>query len=260
MPIHSMRDDVRRRLTLTLREEVSAQEVARFIASEPPVPTDEQPYDILVDMRFALVGVETSAQAQALATLASGRDPTRQGGRIALVANDDATFGIARMYAAYRGKSGITLEVFRRIEDADAWLTSSSVRRSEAAITYQRDDRRRRINVTLVGEVSVEDLLAIVDRQAAEGTWQYGVWYDARRVTKRVDGTPAEARRVLEHVLSVCATHGARGPVAIVTDRPADYAIARTYSNSGIAANVVVEVFRDPSDAERWLSSIVPVS
>jgi hypothetical protein len=48
--------------------------------------------------------------------------------------------------------------------------------------------------------------------------------------------------------------------VAIVTDRPADYAIARTYSNSGIAANVVVEVFRDPSDAERWLSSIVPVS
>ena len=259
MPIHSVRDDVKRRVTLTLRDEVSAQEVARFIGSEAPVPGDQHPYDILVDMRLAQVAVETSAQAQALAMLASGRDPARRGGRIALVAGDDATFGIARMYAAYREKSGMILEVFRRIEDADAWLTSSPARRSDAAIVYQRDDRRRRINVTLVGGVSVEDLLAIVDRQAAEGTWQYGVWYDARRVTKSVDGTAAEARRVLEHVLNVCATHGARGPVAIVTDRPADYAIARTYSNIGIAANVIVEVFRDPGDAERWLSSLVPV-
>jgi hypothetical protein len=125
-------------------------------------------------------------------------------------------------------------------------------------ITYERDDDRRRISVTLVGEISVEDLLAIVDRQANEGTWRYGVFYDARRVTKRVDGTAAEARRVLEHVLTVCATHGARGPVAIVTDRPADYGIARAYSNIGIAAKVVVEVFRDPGDAERWLTSVTP--
>jgi hypothetical protein len=126
MSIQSVRDDVKRRVTLTLRDEVSTSEVAKFIAAEGPIPGDERPYDILVDMRLAHLGVETSAQAQALASLASGRDPERKGGRIALVAADDATFGIARMYAAYREKAGIALEVFRRIEDADAWLMSTS--------------------------------------------------------------------------------------------------------------------------------------
>ena len=122
MPIDSVRDDVRRRVTLTMRETVAAPEVAKLIASVGPLPGDDRPYDILVDMRLARVGVDTSAQAQTLALLASRNDPGRQRGRIALVASDDATFGIARMYAAYRGKSGITLEVFRQIEEADAWL------------------------------------------------------------------------------------------------------------------------------------------
>jgi hypothetical protein len=117
-----VRDDLRRRVTLTLRDAVAAPEVAKFIASEGPLPGDDQPYDILVDLRLAQVGVDTSAQAHTLALLASRNDPGRRRGRIALVAADDATFGIARMYAAYREKSGITLEVFRQIEDADTWL------------------------------------------------------------------------------------------------------------------------------------------
>jgi hypothetical protein len=124
MPIHSVRDDRRRRVTVTFREEVAAPEVARFIASEGPLPGDDRPYDILVDLRLAQVGVDTSAQAQTLAALASRSHPGRRRGRIALVAADDATFGIARMYVAYREKSGITLEVFRQIEDADAWLAA----------------------------------------------------------------------------------------------------------------------------------------
>ena len=122
MPIDSVRDDLKRRVTVTMRETVAAREVAKFIAAVGPLPGDDQPYDILVDMRRAHIGVDTSAQAQTLALLASRNDPGRRRGRIALVAADDATFGIARMYAAYREKSGITLEVFRQIEDADAWL------------------------------------------------------------------------------------------------------------------------------------------
>jgi hypothetical protein len=123
MPIDAIRDDLKRRVTLTLRETVAAPEVAKFIASEGPLPGDDQPYDILVDLRLAHIGVDTSAQAQTLALLASRSDPERRRGRVAVVAADDATFGIARMYVAYREKSGITLEVFREIEDADAWLT-----------------------------------------------------------------------------------------------------------------------------------------
>jgi hypothetical protein len=126
MPIYSMRDDRRRRVTLTFREAVAVPELAKFIAAEGPVPGDDQPYDILVDLRFAQVGVETSAQAETLAALASRSHAARRRGRIALVAADDATFGIARMYVAYREKSGITLEVFRQIEDANAWLATAS--------------------------------------------------------------------------------------------------------------------------------------
>lgn len=124
MPIHSVRDDRRRRVTLTFREEVAAPEAARFIASEGPLPGDDRSYDILVDLRLAQVGVDTSAQAQTLAALASRSHPERRLGRIALVAADDARFGIARMYVAYREKSGITLEVFRQSEDADVWLAT----------------------------------------------------------------------------------------------------------------------------------------
>ncbi len=82
------------------------------------------------------------------------------------------------------------------------------------SITYERDDARGRITVTLAGAVSVEDLLAIVDRQAAGQTWHYSLCYDARRITKDAASTVDEVRRVLRHVVETSVIHGARGPVA----------------------------------------------
>jgi RecJ-like exonuclease len=122
-------------------------------------------------------------------------------------------------------------------------------------ITYERDDARQRIDVMLAGAVSVEELLSIVDRQAAEQTWHYGLCYDARRITKDAASTVDEVRRVLRHVAETNARHGTRGPVAIVTDNPADYAIVRMYSTLGAEQHMTVEVFRDPSDATRWLDA-----
>ena len=122
-------------------------------------------------------------------------------------------------------------------------------------ITYARDDARHRIDVTLAGAVTVEDLVAIVDRQAAEQTWHYGLCYDARRITKDAAGTVDEVRRVLRHVVETSARHGARGPVAIITDNPADYAMVRMYSTLGAEQQMTVEVFRDPGDAMRWLDT-----
>jgi hypothetical protein len=126
MAIQAIRDDVRRRVTVTLESAISASDVTAFIASEAPVPGGDQPYDILVDLRFAQIDLGTSAQAQALAVAAERRDPHRRRGRVAVVAEDDATFGIARMYAAYRDKIGIRVEVFRRIDEAETWLSAAS--------------------------------------------------------------------------------------------------------------------------------------
>jgi hypothetical protein len=126
MPIQAVRDDTRRRITVTFEAAVTASDVNSFITSEPPVPGGDQPYDILVDLRYAHVDLETSAQAQSLAVVAERQDPNRRRGRVAVVADDDATFGIARMYAAYRERAGIAVEVFRRLDQAEIWLTMTA--------------------------------------------------------------------------------------------------------------------------------------
>src|SRR5436189_3107083 len=100
MPIRAIRDDLRRLVTVTMESAISASDVTAFIASEAPVPGGDQPYDILVDLRIAQIDLGTSAQAQSLAAAAERQDPNRRRGRVAVVAEDDATFGIARMYAA----------------------------------------------------------------------------------------------------------------------------------------------------------------
>jgi hypothetical protein len=125
-------------------------------------------------------------------------------------------------------------------------------------ITYERDDRRCRIQVCLSGVVTVEDLLAIVDRQAAEATWHYSLCYDARNLTKKETSPVDDVRRVLRHTVETSAKHGDRGPVAIVTDNPADYTIVRMYAALGAPQRITVEVFRDPADAIRWLDFVAP--
>ena len=79
--------------------------------------------------------MSTSEQALRPSRLRSWRsqDPNRRRGRVAVVAADDATFDIARMYAAYREKVGITVEVFRRIEEAESWLKGHADERGSKA-------------------------------------------------------------------------------------------------------------------------------
>jgi hypothetical protein len=120
-------------------------------------------------------------------------------------------------------------------------------------ITYERDDALRRILVTTIGDVGLEEMLAVVDRQANEGTWQYGMLYDSRRVSSVA--SQADVRIGLKHVDTVSRTHGSRGPVAFVTTMPAAYGMVRMYSTLAGQLHQSVEVFRDIGDAERWLTA-----
>ena len=120
-------------------------------------------------------------------------------------------------------------------------------------ITYQRDDKLRRIVVTTIGIVGLDDMLAVVDRQANEGTWQYGILYDSRRVASVASQT--DVRAGVRHVEALSRTHGPRGPVAFVTTLPAAYGMVRMYSTLSGQVKQAVEVFRDIGDAERWLAS-----
>lgn len=120
-------------------------------------------------------------------------------------------------------------------------------------ITYERDDKQRRIVVTTIGIVGLDDMLAVVDRQANEGTWQYGILYDSRRVASVASQT--DVRAGLRHVEVLSRTHGKRGPVAFVTTMPAAYGMVRMYSTLSGHVQQSVEVFREIGDAERWLAS-----
>ena len=73
-------------------------------------------------------------------------------------------------------------------------------------ITYERDDKLRRIVVTTIGIVGLDDMLAVVDRQASEGTWEYGILYDSRRVASVASQT--DVRAGVRHVEVLSRTHG----------------------------------------------------
>jgi hypothetical protein len=119
-------------------------------------------------------------------------------------------------------------------------------------ITYHRDDQRRRIIVTTIGLVGLDDVLAVVDRQAGEGTWHYGMLYDSRRVASVA--SQMDVRAGLRHVDALSRTHGRRGPVAFVTTMPAAFGMVRMYSTLAGQRHQAVEVFRDIGDAERWVA------
>src|ERR1700687_6053588 len=93
--------------------------------------------------------------------------------------------------------------------------------------TYVRDEVRRRVTVTVSGPLTMEVVLVIVDRQAIDGTWTYGVLHDLRGAIGTVDASAI--RSLVDHVKQLGAIHGPRGPVALVSNEPAQFGVGRMY-------------------------------
>jgi hypothetical protein len=119
-------------------------------------------------------------------------------------------------------------------------------------LTYERDDLRRRIRVTLEGRFDVDAIAATFDRQASEGTWHYSRLYDLRGV--RETPTTEQIRALLSQVRERIRLHGPRGPVAVVTEHPALYGMVRMYMSLG-ENDGTVEVFHNVADADGWLKA-----
>lgn len=60
-----------------------------------------------------------------LAILAAAYPATLQGGRVAMVALTDITYGMFRMWEIQREELDYTVHVFRNFEEAIAWLINS---------------------------------------------------------------------------------------------------------------------------------------
>src|SRR5712692_11779256 len=87
-----------------------------------------------------------------------------------------------------------------------------------------------RQRLTIIGRdpIGVPDVLAWLERQAAEGAWAYSTLDDLRLVTW--NPTTEEVRRILRRVVTLSATHGPRGPSAIVATQPVLFGMAHMYS------------------------------
>ncbi len=118
-------------------------------------------------------------------------------------------------------------------------------------LEYTRDDSKRRITVISTGAVTLSEALAVIERQAAEGTWSYGVLYDTRSSVHAP--TPTDVHQMLLRVGALTARHGPRGPVAFVVHDPALTRMGHRYARLGDLTALHVRLFAAIADAERWL-------
>jgi hypothetical protein len=123
-------------------------------------------------------------------------------------------------------------------------------------IHYQRDDEKKRVLVRAEGNTSLDEALAIMDRQAADGAWAYAVQYDLRGAT-RVP-TPEDVHQMVMHIGRLTAKHGPRGSVALIVGDPGLFKAAKRYASLGELTALNAELFPTTEAAESWLDSLTP--
>jgi hypothetical protein len=119
------------------------------------------------------------------------------------------------------------------------------------AIAYERDDERRLITVIVIEPYSVDDILGVIDRQAAEDTWWYAMLYDLRAVIHMP--TDADLQQLADRV-KVVGGGRKRGPVGIaVGGHPETFRAGLMYTK--LAGKLVnVEVVLTPAQLDAWLA------
>ena len=115
---------------------------------------------------------------------------------------------------------------------------------------YVRDDWQRLIYVRASRTLTAADVFRVLDRQVRQDAWTYGLLYDLRLTFAPT--APHDSQAIAEYVAHLVATHGRRGPVALVTKEHAmGAALAMHERHAGDA--VTIRVFGDFNQAKEWL-------
>ena len=122
-------------------------------------------------------------------------------------------------------------------------------------IAYQRDDQRRLITVTVTEPCSGDDISRVIDRQAAEDTWEYALLYDLRAITDA--SAEVDFQRLAERV-KVAGGERKRGPVGIaIRARPALFLMGLMYTRL-MKEFVTIEVLLTAAQIDAWLVRNAP--
>lgn len=114
---------------------------------------------------------------------------------------------------------------------------------------YRLDDARRVIRLTATEPIGLLDVTTMVDRQLADGAWQYGMLVDARQAIL----SPVDSRGLFEYIRKIVEQHGPHGPIALV--RRQDLGSAQVFAFRSAESDLSFEVFWDVDEAERWIAS-----
>jgi hypothetical protein len=118
-------------------------------------------------------------------------------------------------------------------------------------VDYVRDDQRRLITVTVTEPYSLGDLLSVLDRQAAEDTWEYAMLYDLRAVTRM--STEADLQR-MAHRVKVVGGGRERGPVGMaVASEPEQFRMGLVYTRLARTLENV-EALLTAAQRDDWLA------
>lgn len=125
MPIETLVDHVRRLVVGRAHGMLRIDEIFEYQRSAWS-RSDVEGYDEIVDLtEVTEIESAPSTRARELASVAASMDAQARSPRLAIVATADFAFGLARMYATYRGlQEGGTksVEVFRTLAAAREWL------------------------------------------------------------------------------------------------------------------------------------------
>jgi hypothetical protein len=119
------------------------------------------------------------------------------------------------------------------------------------ALEYLQDDARHRVVVQTGVQVTADEVIRILDRQAAGGAWAYDVLYDARDALS----VPSldDLVKVVRHIGKLTTRHGPRGPVAIVTTQAGLTKMAAVYAQLGELTSLRACACTTFDEAEQWL-------
>ena len=116
---------------------------------------------------------------------------------------------------------------------------------------YVRDDAKHRIKVTVSDPLTVAELIASVEHQLADGTWQHTLIVDARRLILLTPNV-SFMQSFVSYVAELVAAHGPRGPIAIVSTQSGVISSGQMYNLFG-GEMEPVEVFWDIDEGQQWL-------
>jgi hypothetical protein len=119
-------------------------------------------------------------------------------------------------------------------------------------VQYERVDARRRVVVTEHGVLKTSDMLAVIERQRAEDTWNYGTLFDLRRTAE--PPTVAELRDLMSQAPVHPMAAGRPGPIALLATEAILYSRLCSYA-ALTQGKLTIEVFRDVDEADRWLAT-----